>query len=194
MLLTLNLRECWLGPKYSGKVETVEGRKIRPLQFEIEALQLTDRELNALLGEPDAWHRLHKSDHNGEITPFLRGCKSIELQAAIKDASVRLQYGKDFEHEMIFNGCKLRKLKLSLLDEGITALSCEVKTKPTLDDTLAQLFEFFDERVCVELIFMPPNVQAELPLSTVGLGEEPPKPAVKATKSRRVSGASPTVQ
>lgn len=195
-MLTLNLRECWLGPKYSGKVETVEGRKIRPLQFEVDSFSLGQRELNALVGDPNAWDRLYLNDPDTGIVPFLKGFKTMELEATIKNAAVRLQYGENFEHEMFFMGCKLRKLKLVLCEGGDTALSCDVKTKPTLDSTLAELFEFFDEKVRAELVFMEPNAQADLPLNTAGLGEEPLDPvkrAGKRTRARRksVNGSHP---
>lgn len=200
-MLTLNLRDCWLGPKYSGKVETVEGRKIRPLVFEIDSFSLGDRELNALLGQPNAWDRLYHAGDGGEVVPFLRGFKTLELEAAIKNAAVRVQYGPNFEHEMFFIGAKLRKLKLVLCDGGTTALSCQVKTKPTLDDTLSGLFEYFDEKVRGELVFMPPYAQAELPLNTAGVGEQredqlraPAKRGRGRPKRKQLNGAPAGVQ
>lgn len=183
MLLTLNLRECWLGPKYGGKVETVDGQKIRPLQFEVDSFALASRELNALLGQPNAWTRLYSTLDDGSIVPFLTGFKTLELEQPIKHAFVRVQYGRNFEHEMAFSGCKLRKLKLVLCEGGDTALSCEVKTKPTLDNTLAELFEYFDEKVRAELVFQPPNAQQDLPLSTAGVGELPEDPRRAAAQT-----------
>lgn len=190
MLLTLNLRECWLGPKYSGKVETIEGRKIRPLIFEIDSLMLEQRELNALLALPDAWDRLYNLTPEGAVVPFMDCFKSMEFIKPIKGASVSVQYGERFEHEMRFNDCKLTQIKLALTDGGLTAFACKVKTKPTLDDTLAELFEYFDEKIRAELIFIPPRVQPDLPLNTAGLGERPldPKRAKKPRK-RRSNGA-----
>lgn len=196
MLLTLNLRECWLGPKYSGKVETIEGRKIRPLIFEIDSLLLNDRELNALLANPHAWSRLYEQTPEGAIVPFMDCFKSMEFCKPIKGASVGIQYGEQFEHAMTFNDCKLTTIKLSLIDGGLTAFSCKVKTKPTLDDTLAELFEYFDERIRAELVFMPPRVQQDLPLNTAGLGEVPQDPkraaAPKKRGARRSNNSQPT--
>lgn len=200
-MLTLSLRDCWLGPKYSGKVETVAGRKIRPLVFELDSLMLSERELNALLGEPYAWSRLYKPNDAGDgMVPFLRGVKSLELEKPIEVANVRVRYGERFDSELHFVDCVLTKIKLSLIEGGNTAFACKVKTKPTLDDTLAELFEFFDEKIRAELVLLPPNVQAELPLNTIGTPAEQQEvshtsaqPPVKR-KPRKRSNNQATVQ
>ncbi len=169
-MLTLNRRNCSLGNDYSGKVVQEEGRLIRTLVFQLEEVLLDERELNALLGEPHAWTSLYNLSPDGAIVPFLKCFKSLEFEKSIETAHVKIVYGLDTMQE--FAGVTLSKIKLALREGGLTALTCKVRTAPTLDETLAELFEHFGKPVEAELTFLPPNAQRELPLNTHGGGEQ----------------------
>ena len=167
-MLTIHRRACWLGNDYSGKVVEEDGRIIRTLVFQIDELLLDERELNALLGEPHAWSSLYNDSPDGPV-PFLKCFKSLEFEKSIDTANVKVMYGIDAMQE--FAGVELSKIKLALRDGGRTSMSCKVRTAPTLDETLAHLFEHFGNPIEAELMLLPPNAQKELPLNTHGLGE-----------------------
>lgn len=175
-MLTLNRRPCWLGNDYSGKVVDEDGRIIRTLVFQLDKVMLDERELNALLGEPHAYISLYNDSADGPV-PFLTCFKSLEFEKSIESANVKIMYGLDSTQE--FAGVTLSKIKLALCDGGMTALSCKVRTAPTLDETLAHLFEHFGNPIECEMIVLPPGAQKELPLNTHGVGEtdiDPKKP------------------
>lgn len=168
MLLTLNRRACWLGNDYSGKVTEVDGRTIRTLVFQLDNVMLDDRELNALLCEPHAFTSLYNNGPSGP-EPFLKCFKSLEFDKTVEAAHVRIMYGLDSMQE--FAGVTLSKIKLALREGGMTAFSCKVRTAPTLDETLAHLFEHFGNPIECEVTLLPPNAQHELPLNGHGDGE-----------------------
>ena len=169
-MLTLDRRDCKLGGDSSAKVKEKDGVEVRTLTFELQEVMLDERELNAFLHEPHAWSALY-NDRNGEVAPFLRCFKALELEQAIEGACVALTYGLG-ANEMIFTECKLSKIKLALRDGGKTALSCKVTTAPTLDETLAELFELFGSAIECELRAEPPGAQQDLPLNQHGEGEQ----------------------
>jgi hypothetical protein len=147
-----------------------DGRIIRTLVFQLDEVLLDGRELNALLGEPHAWDSLYNNTDE-EPVPFLKCFKSLEFEKSIDTATAVLFYGLD-EVVQSFAGVTLSKIKLALRDGGMTAMSCKVRTAPTLDETLAQLFEHFGNPIECELILLPPGAQQELPLNTHGIGEQ----------------------
>lgn len=167
-MLTITRRGCWLGNDYSGKVTEEDGRVIRTLVFQVENLMLDERELNALLGEPHAWAALYNDSPDGPV-PFLKCFKSLEFEKDIDTAAIKIMYGLDSVQEFV--GITLSKIKLALREGGQTAMSCKVRTAPTLDERLAHLFEHFGNPIECELTLLPPNAQKELPLNTHGLGE-----------------------
>ena len=184
-MLTLERRPCDLGGDYSGKVEEKDGQVLRTLTFGLATVMLDERELNALLSEPHGWTSL-KNDGPLGIVPFLRCFKSLEFEKTIDAANVRLMYGLDLEQE--FSEVKLSKIKLTLCDGGMTALSCKVTTAPTLDETLAQLFEHFGQPIECEIRAMPPGAQQDLPLNNHGTGEQPAAPPKAAARKSRGRG------
>jgi len=93
-MLTLSTRQCLLGGDHSGKTKDKDGTIVKTLTFELEDFLLDDRELNTLLGEPNAWNALY-DDRNGEITPFLKCFKSLEFEKSIEGAFVKLVFGLD---------------------------------------------------------------------------------------------------
>lgn len=165
-MLTLTRRACWLGCDWSGKVMQEDGRIIRTLSFQLDKLLLNERELNALLGEPHAWSSLYNDSPDGPM-PFLKCFKSLEFEKEIDTAAVTLYYGLEIIEQQ-FVGVTLSKMKLALNDGGLTAFTCKVKTAPTLDETLARLFEHFGDSIEAELTLLPPNSQRDLPLNTFG--------------------------
>lgn len=189
-MLTLNRRACDLGNDYSGKVVAEDGRVIRTLVYQIDNLLLDPRELNALLGDPHAWESLYKITAEGAPAPFLNCFKSLEFDKSIEAAHVTVYYGLDWTMQQ-FADVTLSKIKLALREGGLTALSCKVRTAPTLDETLAHLFEHFGNPIEAELILLPPNSQQELPLNTHGLGEANtgPKPAKSRGRGKGRDGA-----
>lgn len=184
-MLTLDKRCCWLGPDYSGKVTAEDGQTIRTLVFELQQLMLTEHELNALLGEPHAWASLYNDSPEGAV-PFLKCFKSLEFNKPIEDAHVSVLFGLDTVFD--FAGVQLSKIKLSLCEGGLTALSCKVRTAPTLDETLGQFFEQIGCPIDCEVVLIPPNVQQDLPLNTHGLGEQPQEPARPARRFGKTKG------
>lgn len=172
-MLTLNRRTCQLGGHHSGKTKEKDGQVVKLLTFELEAIELDERELNAFLSEPHAWRSLYNNGPDG-ITPFLRCFKALELEKSIEGAHVTLIYGLG-EQEIAFNDCKLSKIKLALCEGGSTLLSCKVTTAPTLDETLAELFDQFGKPIECVLRAVPPGAQQDLPLNQHGTGEQPAK-------------------
>jgi hypothetical protein len=188
MLITLDRRDCVIGPDSSSKVKAKKGQELRLLTFELEEVELEERELNAFLREPHAWKSLY-NDRNGEITPFLKCFKTLEIEKSVEGAFVELTYGLD-SNRMAFTECKLSKIKLALCDGGNTKLSCKVTTAPTLDETLAELFEQFGKPAEVEIRAEPPGAQKDLPLSTHGNGEQPALKS-KAKRAAAKKGGRP---
>lgn len=181
-MLTIGRRACWLGNDYSGKVVEEDGRTIRTLVFQLDAVMLDQRELNALLGDPHAWDKLYNVTPDGPV-PFLKCFKSLEFDKSIETANVKVMYGLDSVQE--FAGVTLSKIKLALRDGGLTALTCKVRTAPTLDETLAHLFEHFGNPIECEITLLPPGAQQDLPLNTHGLGEQPIDPSkIRRVRSR----------
>lgn len=181
-MLTLTRRACWLGNDYSGKVVEENGRIVRTLVFQLDNVLLDDRELNALLCEPMGWQSLYNTTPEGNVEPFLKCFKSLEFDKSIETANVKIMYGLDSQQE--FAGVTLSKIKLALRDGGVTAMSCKVRTAPTLDETLAHLFEHFGNPIECEMTMLPPNAQRELPLNTHGLGEAPVDPRKARSRGR----------
>jgi hypothetical protein len=173
-MLTLDKRDCTLGGDSSAKVKEKDGVEIRTLTFEVKEVMLDERELNAFIREPHAWRSLYNDGPDGAV-PFLKCFKALELDGSIESAYVALTYGLD-ANEMAFADCKLSKIKLALCDGGKTALSCKVTTAPTLDETLAELFEQFGNAAEVEIRAEPPGAQQYLPLNKHGDGEQPATP------------------
>lgn len=183
-MLALNTRPCDIADDYSGKAVDRDGVKIRTLTFTLENIELEEREVNALLGDPGAYRSLFKSV-DGVLTPFLRCCKAIEFEKAIDHACVVLTYGGG--SEMSFSDCKIAKLKLALFEGGQVFMSCKITTAPTLDDTLAELFQQFGTRIACEIRAEVPTAQQDLPLNTHGVGEAPmgrKKPIRRANAAR----------
>jgi len=194
-MLTLDTRSCDIADDYSGKAVERDGVKIRTLTFKLENIELNEREVNALLGDPHAYRSLFK-EVGGVLTPFLRCCKAIEFEKAIDGACVVLTYG-DRDSEMSFADCKIAKLKLTLIIGGQVFMSCKVTTAPTLDDTLAELFQQFGTRIACEIRAEVPTAQQDLPLNTHGVGEQPaarkkPFHTMDHRTSRKASPSAPT--
>ena len=170
-MLTLDRRTCEIADDYAGKGIERDGQKIRTITVRLDKIELEERELNALLGEPHAYRSLYNISGD-RVTPFLRCFKALEFDKALEGVYVALTYGLD-EHEMVFTDCKLSKLKLALLEGGKTSMSCKVTITPTLDDTLAELFEQFGTSIECEIRAEVPTAQQDLPLNTHGVGEQP---------------------
>lgn len=171
-MLTLSRRECRVAGKHSGNTTEKDGVTLRTLTFQLDEIPLDATELNCLLGEPHAHRALYNTRRDGGIEPFLRCIKAIEFDKAIEGAHVTLHLGRG--SELAFTDCKLTKVKFVLgKDRGETLLSCKVTTAPTLDETLAELFEQFGEPAECELRAEPPTAQQDLPLSRHGEGEQP---------------------
>lgn len=194
-MLTLDLRSCDITDKYSGTAVQRDGQKIRTLTFQLENIELEERELNALLGEPHAYRSLYNISGD-RVIPFLRCFKAMEFDKAIEGAYVELTYGPNDTGEMSFVDCKLSKLKLTLHEGGKTAMSCKVTTAPTLDDTLAELFEQFGTTIQCEIRAEVPTAQQDLPLNTHGVGEQPPAEAkrfrpVSSREAKKITAVKP---
>jgi hypothetical protein len=170
-MLTLDLRPCDLGFKASadGKEATDSAAQMKTLSLELENIELSARELNALLCEPHAWEVLFNS---GLVPPepYLKSIKAIELKEASEHAYVTLRVGLE-QTEFAFADCKLSKLKLEPRVGGKTALSCKVTAVPVLDSSLAYLFEHLGTSIEVELRAHAPGAQQDLPLNNFGDGE-----------------------
>lgn len=169
-MLTLQKRLCDLGGDQSSKVREKNGEKFRLLTFAIEKFPLDERELNAFLRDPTAWRWMY-TDRNGEVVPVQTCFKSHELREPIPLAYVAIWYG--LGGHVQFTECKLSKIKLACQDGGETLLSCKVTSPPILDETLAELFERFGDKVEVEIRGEPPGAQQDLPLNKAGEGEQP---------------------
>lgn len=178
-MLTLEKRICDLGGDQSSKVREKNGEKVRLLTFGIENYPLDERELNALLRDPKAWN-WHYCDVNGDVVPVQRCYKSHELAKPIAAAYVAISYG--LSGHVAFTDCKLSKIKLACQDGGETLMSCKVTSPPILDETLAELFERFGDKVEIEIRGEPPGAQQDLPLNKAGEGEQPS--AAKRSRGR----------
>jgi hypothetical protein len=165
-MLTLDLRPCVLGGKYSGDVKESETEQTRTFNFELEEVLLTKREFNALLGEPLAWDALFNSGAK-PVEPMLKSIKELELKHAVEGASVSVTYGPDAS-EQTFAGCKLSKIKLSLLTGGDVALACKVTCEPGLDADLAEFIAQMGNTAECEICAQLPQDQQDLPLNRVG--------------------------
>lgn len=181
-MLTLSRRECELGGDHSGKTKEKDGVVTKLLTFELNDVELDDRELNTFLREPHAFSSLYNITADG-CFPFLKCFKALELEGTIEGAYVQLMWGLD-DVEMSFSDCKLSKIRLALCDGGKTKMSCKVTTAPTLDETLAELFDKFGSHVECELRAEPPGAQQDLPLNSHGTGEQSEAPK-KAARSKR---------
>lgn len=188
-MLTLSRRECRVAGKHSGNTVEKDGVTLRTLTFELTEIELDATELNCLLGEPHAHRALYNARRDGGIEPFLKCIKAIEFDKSIEGTHVTLHLGKG--GEIAFTDCKLTRVKFVLgADRGITHLSAKVTTAPTLDETLAELFEQFGEPAECELRAEPPTAQQDLPLANrFGEGEQPETGKRKSV--RRGNGRRP---
>jgi hypothetical protein len=168
-MLNISTRTARLNQDYKGKSNEREGEVTKLLTFGLDEIELDERELCALNGDPQL-HRGIYDTSKPEARCILKGFKPLQLEEDIEGAAVtvRLRGGAEYR----FTGCTISKIRVNHANPGQPLLSCKVKTAPALDASVAEFIANMGELVDVELHGSQKTDQQDLPLNSHGTGEQ----------------------
>jgi hypothetical protein len=187
-MFSLSLRPARLNQDYRGKTNEKDGEVTKMLTFGLVEVPLDEAELGAITQRAHAYRSMY--DFSGpQPEPFFDCFKPREMKEVVEKACVEIRLHGGSEYK--FTGCTLSKIRLTESSGGKTLLSCKVEASPALDDTLSELVANFGEIIDVAIHGTQASDQKDLPLSTVGTGEEPEKKR-KPGRQRKGNGAPAT--
>lgn len=181
-MLNLNPRKCFLGIRSSTKSKHHDGTEVKILDIDLEQIELTKQEVNALLGEPRAWESLFNTV-NGKSEPFIKAVKALQLVESIDQAFVSLTYGVKAQ-VVELRDVKLSMVKLNLMEGGKVLMSCKVRGPAVLDASFGEFMDKLGDSIECEMRFEQPGQQEKLPLNTVGANESS-RPSIGTPEEER---------
>jgi hypothetical protein len=174
-MLTLDIRECTLDDKYSGRRKEQEDQEDRrTLKLGLLSIRIDRNELNALLDQPYAYECLYNREKQPH-EPWLRCLKALELADSWEGAFVALFYDNG-SRKLVFPKATLSKLKIALGTGGKTSLSCMIEGEPDIDENFGEIIARTGTDIQCEIRAQPPSAQHDLPLSRWGEGEQADAP------------------
>ena len=138
----------------------------------IKEVLLTKDDLNELMGDTYTHHCLFTNANSELLTPRFPQLKPFELKHEFQNGAVTIKYG--LENEIQLTACKINKIILTPKDGGMCEISFTVHTVPTLDLKAALLTGQVGHEVEIEIKadLRDEDAQKELPLNTIGEGEQ----------------------
>jgi hypothetical protein len=173
-MITITQRACVLGPKYSGKHQKAnqEHAERKTVRLQLERIEVTEAEFNAIFQSPQAWQLLHDSQTKGPSLPLLKHFELKEFNVDGAHVTLWHSLGKE---KIEIALAKLSKFAFTIGDQsasGATTLSLTIEGEPPMDAKLVQLLERVGQGIECEFRGDHPEAQADLPLNTHGTGEQ----------------------
>ena len=180
-MLTISRRTARLNQDYSGKSHEKKGEVTKLLSFGLDEIELDERELGAITGEPHAHRALVNTTKDGP-RPVFTCFKPFQLEEDIENVAVTVWLRGDQSFK--FTACHLSSNRISVQPSGVPTLSVKILATPALNASLAEFVANMGELVDVEIQGAQKSDQAEMPLNTHGNGEQPEgKPRGRRRKS-----------
>lgn len=148
--MILNRRPGKIGGNISSRTEKHGDDNVPAFDMPLEAIMLTQSELNELMNEPltaVAWFNDRK---DGLAEPLFKNVKHFAIVDTYEASSVTIGVGLK-EQLFTLEDVKLVKLKLTPCVGGLTELKLTVQAK--IDETNTSLFEYLSKDCNVEIEF-----------------------------------------
>jgi hypothetical protein len=148
--MILNKRPGRIGANISSRTEKHGDDNVPAFDMPLEAIMLTQTELNELMNEPltsVAWFNDRK---DGLAEPLFKNVKHFAITDTYEASSVTVYVGLK-EQLFTLDDVKLVKIKLTPCVGGLTELKLTCQAK--IDDTNTSLFEYLSKDCAVEIEF-----------------------------------------
>jgi hypothetical protein len=183
----LNRRPAKIGSNISSRTERHGDDDVPAFDVPLEAIMLTQAELNALMQEPltsIAWFNDRK---DGLAEPLFKNIKHFSLTDKYEGCSVAIAVGLK-ERLFELEDCKLVKLKLAPCVGGLTELKITVQAK--IDETNTALFEYLSKDCALEITFGSIDKKdAKQPELNLGVEAQAPKKRGRPRKATATGDA-----
>jgi hypothetical protein len=186
--MILNRRPGKIGANIPSRTEKHGDDNVPAFDVPLEAIMLTQSELNELMNEPltsVAWFNDRK---DGLAEPLFKNVKHFSITDKYEASSVTIGVGLK-EQLFTLEDVKLVKLKLSPCVGGLTELKLTVQAK--IDDTNTSLFEYLSKDCSVEIEFgaISDEEKAKSRQPELNLDAGDRKPPKRAGRPRKVTNA-----
>lgn len=143
----------------------VNGERMSEFTIDLDGIELESAQLNQLLQDPRAWHKLFTDHEDPDIehAPAFPLLKPLRLIGEVAEATVILGHTRNgVRHTMRLAPCSMKSIELAPQDGGLTSMSVKVVSHPTLDNKLLAMMDTAD--VEVEIHCAGYGDQQKLPL------------------------------
>jgi hypothetical protein len=184
---TLPEKPCELGHKFSTNGEGEGDERKNVAKFSLEALMLSAKELDKLLGA-GAHDRLFTKDHGGTVVPFFEDLNEHTPVHRYIDSTVTLELDGD---TITMPASKIMGIVLQPQIGGMTWMACNIETPADLVDGVSDIGNFTGRKIRAQLAFgtkpVADKAQKSLPLNEGDDDEDDDSPAT----SKRGNGRQP---
>jgi hypothetical protein len=167
-MITITKRGAQMG-RINNRLQKHGEEEVTAFDIPLDSIAIDANELNAILADPGAHHRMfHKAPDGGITQPSFDGLKPFELKDKFEDVAADLFLGMA-EDVVTVTGASLASVTLTPQPGGLTFLSAKLQFVPDLK-TAPLLLQFQGHEVSVELRegkkAEASAAQESLPLST----------------------------